>query len=326
MRLVLPGLLVLLGSIGAAGRVPAETGVPPDAIGWLGKLATASRQHNYAGTFVYQHGGKLETSRIVHWVDASGESERLETLDGPMREIVRNNDNVIRYLPDLKTVLIEKRARRRFPTALPEQLSNIPDNYVVRKGEHDRVAGLECQVIALESRDNLRYGREFCAELVTGLPLRARTFDEKNELVDSFAFTEVAIGNAVSKKMLKSRYASKSKTWRVYRPALEQIETNADTGWVLKNRPAGFKKLTEIRRSIAGRSTQVSHIVYSDGLAAVSIFIEPMPKPPPLAGPTYQGAVNIYVKPQAGQIVTVVGETPARTVKQIAESLSSRGH
>ena len=93
---------------------------------------------------------------------------------------------------------------------------------------------------------------------------------------------------------------------------------------VLKNRPAGFKKLTEMKRSIAGRSTQVSHIVYSDGLAAVSVFIEPLPKSPPPAGPTYQGAVNIYVRPQADQMLTVVGETPARTVKQIAESLSPR--
>ena len=323
MRLAHAALLVLLGSMGVAGRVQAETATPTDAMAWLGKLATASRQHNYAGTFVYQHGRKVETSLIAHWVDANGESERLETLDGPAREIVRNNDNVICYLPDLKTVVIEKRAVRQFPAALPEQLSVIPDNYVVRKGERDRVAGIECQVIVLESRDNLRYGREFCAEITTGLPLRVRTFNERNELVDSFAFTQVTIGSGVSKELLKSRYAGKSQTWRVDKTALEQVETNADTGWVLRNQPAGFRKLTEIKRSIAGRPASVSHIVYSDGLAAVSIFIEPMPKSPPPAGPTYQGAVNIFVRPQADQMVTVVGEAPARTVRQIAESVSS---
>jgi len=324
MRSAFPAFLVLLGGIGCAGYVKAETGAPPDAMAWLKKIAAASRQVNYAGTFVYQHGNQSETSRIAHLVNAGGESERLETLDGPPREIIRNNDNVTCYLPETKTVVIEKRVARRFPVALPGQVSDIADNYVIRKGGQGRVAGYNCQMIVLEPRDNLRYGHTFCVELTTGLPLRARVFSDKNELVESFAFTQLTLGNGVSKAMLKSRYAAKSKAWRVDKTALEQAETNADTGWVLRNQPAGFNKLTEMRRSIAGRPVQVSHIVYSDGLAAVSIFIEPMPESPPPAGATYQGAVNIYVKTQADKMVTVVGETPARTVKQVAESLSFR--
>ncbi len=319
MRSALPAFLVLFGSI---GYVNADTGA--EAMAWLKKIAAASRQINFAGTFVYQHGKQVETSRIAHFANASGEYEKLETLDGPPREIIRNNDNVTCYLPESKTVVIEKRSARHFPALLPDQLSGIADNYVVKKGEQDRVAGFDCQVIALDPKDNLRYGHKFCAELATGLPLRARMYSDKNEMVESFAFTQLTIGNGVSKDMLKSRFAGKSQTWRVDKSALEQNESKADTGWVLKNQPAGFKKLTEMKRSIAGRPTQVSHIVYSDGLAAVSVFIEPMPKSPPPAGPTYQGAVNIYVRPQADQMVTVVGETPARTVKQIAESLSPR--
>jgi len=325
MRLSLPAFLVLFGSIGCTVYVEAaDTGETADAMAWLKKIAAASRQINYAGNFVYQHGNQVETSRIAHFANAGGEYEKLETLDGPPREIVRNNDNVTCYLPDTKTVVIEKRATHHFPTALPEQMSGISDNYVVKKGEQDRVAGFDCQSIALEPRDNLRYGHKFCVELATGLPLRARMYSDNNEMVESFTFTQLIIGNAVSKDMLKSRFAGKSQAWRVDKSALEQAETSADIGWVLRNQPAGFQKLTEMRRSIAGRSVQVSHIVYSDGIAAVSVFIEPMPKSPPPAGPTYQGAVNIYVKSQADQMVTVVGETPARTVKQIAESLSPR--
>ncbi len=319
MRLALPAFLVLFGSF---GYVEAETG--GDAMAWLKKIAVASRQINYAGTFVYQHGNQVETSRIAHFVDAGGEYEKLETLDGPPREIVRNNDNVTCYLPDSKSVVIEKRTALRFPALLPGQLSGIADNYAVKKGEQDRVAGFDCQVIALEPRDNLRYGHKFCVELATGLPLRARTYSDKHEMVESFAFSQLKIGGGVTKDMLKSRFAGKSQSWRIDKSALEQNETSADTGWVLNNQPTGFRKLTEMKRSIAGRPVQISHIVYSDGLAAVSVFIEPMPKSPPPAGPTYQGAVNIYVRSQADQMVTVVGETPARTVKQIAESLSPR--
>lgn len=322
MRSILPVFMVLLGGIGCAEA--ADTSETPEAMAWLKKIAAASRQINYSGTFVYQHGNQVDTSRITHFTNASGEFEKLETLDGPRREIVRNNDNVTCYLPDTKTVVIEKRAASHFPALLPEQLSGISGNYVVKKGGQDRVAGFDCQVIALEPRDDLRYGHQFCAELATGLPLRARIYSDKNEMIESFAFTQLIIGNAVSKDMLKSRFADKSQTWRVDKSALVQKESGADTGWVLRNQPAGFKKLTEMKRSIAGRSVQVSHIVYSDGLAAVSVFIEPMPKAPPPAGPSYQGAVNIYVKSQADQMVTVVGEAPARTVKQIAESLNPR--
>ncbi len=175
MRAAVPALLALLCGVGATGLVAAETG--GDAMTWLKKIAAASRQINYAGTFVYQHGRQMETSRIAHMADANGEYEKLETLDGPPREIIRNNENVTCYLPDSKTVIIEKRTARQFPALLPEQLSGIADNYVVTKGEQDRVAGHDCQVIALEPRDNLRYGHKYCADLASGLALRARTFE-----------------------------------------------------------------------------------------------------------------------------------------------------
>ena len=318
-RPVLPACLAFVGAIGCTGYVAAETG--GDAMAWLKKIAAASRQINYAGTFVYQHGRKMETSRIAHRVDSGGEYEKLETLDGPPREIIRNNDNVTCYLPDTKTVIIEKRTTRQFPALLPEQLSDITENYVVTKDGQDRVAGFDCQLITLEPKDNLRYGHRFCAEINSGLPLRARTVNEKGDLVDLFVFTQLTIGSSINKDLLKSRFAGKSADWHVDRAALEQGENSADSGWVLKSPLAGFRKVTEMKRSIAGRPAQVSHIVYSDGLAAVSVFVETMPKSPPPSGATYQGAVNMFVTSSSGQMVTVVGETPARTVKQIAESL-----
>src|SRR5215212_2990187 len=83
-----------------------------DTLGWLKKMAAASRQLNYSGTIVYQHGGHVETSRVVHYVNsAGGEFEKLETLDGPPREVIRSNDQVICYLPAARVVLVEERNR-----------------------------------------------------------------------------------------------------------------------------------------------------------------------------------------------------------------------
>ena len=296
-----------------------------DGIDWLTKMANASRRLNYIGIFVYQHADRMETSRIVHFVNpAGGEFEKLETLDGPVREVIRTNDQVSCYLPDTKTVIVERRSARRFPALLPEQLSGVSDNYAVIVAGTDRVAGLECQVIVLEPRDRLRYGHQFCAESASGLPLRARTFSEKNQLLESFAFTEVRLGGRFSRDQVQSRYAAKSRTWKIDQSSLVVSDVPADTGWTLTHQPAGFRKLTELKRSIAGRAAMVSHIVYSDGVAAISVFIEPLPKARPANSLSHQGAVSIYVRPVADHLVTVLGETPAATVMQVANSLELR--
>jgi len=316
--------------VGLAGPLlaaePTTPAVSQDGLALLKQMASASRRLNYSGTFVYQHAGQNETSRIVHFVNpAGGEFEKLETLDGPAREVIRTNDHVTCYLPDSKTVLIEKRSSRRFPALLPEQLSGVADNYVVSVTGMDRVAGYDCRVVLLEPKDKLRYGHQFCAEAGSGLPLRSRTLSEKKQLLEAFAFTELKIGGSFSRDQVRSRYAARSKEWKVDHSALAITDVPADTGWSLTRQPTGFKKLTELKRSIAGRAGMVSHIVYSDGLAAVSVFIEPLPKARPARSLSHQGAVNIYIRPIADHMVTVLGEAPAATVMQIANSLEFRG-
>ena len=317
--------IVFMGA--AAASHAAEHNDSHEGLTWLKKMASASRQLNYTGTFNYRYGNsQVETSRIAHFVNsAGGEFEKLETLDGAPREVIRTNDQVTCYLPNTKTVIIEKRSAQRFPAMLPEKLGVITDNYTVRKAGMDRVAGYDCQVVVLEPKDKLRYGHQFCAETGSGLPLRARTLGDKNDPLESFAFTQLRIGGSFNRDQVKSRYAAKSKDWKVDRSALVIAEVQSDTGWVLTQQPSGFRKLTELKRSIAGRSATVSHIVFSDGLAAVSVFIEPMPKNRPQLNLSHQGAVNIYTRLIADHMVTALGEAPAATVMQIANSLEFKG-
>jgi len=310
----------------SAPVLAADTSAPQEGLTWLKKMADASRLLNYSGTFVYRHAGQTETSRMVHYVNsAGGEFEKMETLDGPAREVIRTNDQVVCYLPNQKTVIIEKRSKRRFPAMLPDRLTGVSENYAVRMGGMDRVAGYDCQVIVLEPKDKLRYGHHFCADASSGLPLRARSFNEKKEPLESFVFTELKIGGSFNRDKVRSRYAAKSRDWKVDHSGYPTAEIASDTGWVLTRHPVGFKKLTELKRTIAGRSVMVSHIVYSDGLAAVSVFIEPLPKVRIAQMLSHQGAVNIYTRPVADHMVTVLGEAPAATVMQIANSLEFKG-
>lgn len=323
MKSVLPALLVGFCVAGSASGADSDS---QEGLSWLNKMAGASRQLNYVGTFVYRNSRQSETSRIAHFMNpGGGEFEKLETLDGPPREIVRTNDQVTCYLPNSKTVLVEKRIPRRFPAMLPEQLTGLPESYAVRTDGMDRVAGLECQVIVLEPRDKLRYGHNFCAEIKSGLPLRATSINEKKETLESFAFTELAIGRDFNRDLVKSRYAAKAKDWKVDRSAIPVAETPADTGWALTSQLPGFRKMNEFKRSIAGRTGTVAHIVYSDGLAAISVFIEPMPGPRAVPHLSHQGAVNIYTRQVAEYMVTALGEAPAATVMQLAKSLEFKG-
>jgi sigma-E factor negative regulatory protein RseB len=320
-------VIVLLGAAGVSHAGDAPTAGHTEGLAWLKKMAAASRQLNYTGTIVYQHRNQVETSRVVHYVNAAGgEFEKLETLDGPPREIIRSNDQVVCYLPVAKTVLIEERNRsaRNFPALVPESLGGISESYDIRKGDVDRSAEYECQWIALVPRDNLRYGRRFCAEVNSALPLRAQTIGEKGERIESFAFTQLTIGGAFSRERVKSKYADKARAqnWRVDRSGFTPpAATPGDTGWVLTNPLPGFKKLMEAKRSIGGRNRAVSQIVFSDGLAAVSVFIEAMQSGQPAQSVSHQGAVNIYTRPHGNHIVTVLGEAPQSTIMRIGDSL-----
>jgi sigma-E factor negative regulatory protein RseB len=320
--------IVLLGFASAAHG--AESAAGTDPVAWLKRMASASRQLNYSGTIVYQHRTHVETSRVVHFVNpAGGEFEKLETLDGPPREIIRSNDQVICYLPATKTVLIEERNRsaRNFPALLPESLGAIADNYTIHRGNVDRVAGHDCQWILLEPKDNHRYGRRYCAELGSALPLRAQTLEGKERVVESFGFSEVTIGGSFSGERVKSKYADRSRAqnWKIDRSRFmpPDTATSGDTGWLVTSLPAGFRKLMEAKRSTGGRRS-ISQLVFSDGLAAVSVFIEPAPAQAQPEQTTHQGAVNIYTRTHRNHVVTVLGEAPISTIKTISASLEPK--
>ena len=315
---------VLLGLV--AGGAAADPLKQDEAFEILQRIANAARQLNYVGTFVYQHADRFETSRIVHYVDASGEYEKLETLDGPRREVIRNNDEVLCYYPDAKVVRSEKRvARRTFPALLPERLQALTEFYSIRKADTERIAGYDSQALVLEPKDGLRYGHKLWADAETGLLLKARMLNEGNRVVEQFTFTELRIGSGVTREMVAPSYNVRSPEWRMDRFAHNKL-SNVESGWTVTQFPAGFRKIMEMRRSKLGSSVPVTHLVYSDGLAAVSIFIEPAATRSKIhEGLSQQGAINIYIRTVQDQVVTVLGEAPASTVMQIANSVSFRG-
>lgn len=304
-----------------------------DAHSWLKKIQSAAQKLNYSGTFVYQQANQMRTSRITHLLEGKNEFEKLEILDGKPREYIRNNEEVICYLPEIKTLLVEKRVTQDvFPAILAANPAVLTEFYNVRKGETGRVAGYDCQAVVLEPKDNLRYGYKLWAEKNTGLLLRAQTLNEKKEVVEQIAFTQISIGN-IDRNRAKPSFSDTS-DWHVENAVMSHMSLS---GWTVKSLPNGFKKIREVKRlvtdvstpgnSAAGSATsagakqrEVSQIVFSDGLAAISVFIEPGSRSR-TEGSMQQGALNIMGKRYGDFWLTIVGEVPSSAIKQVANSI-----
>ena len=319
MRALVLAAALAAGSMSAVS--PASAQQRTDAAGWLRKIYAATEKLSYTGTFVYQQGDHSETSRLTRVVDATGVHERLEILDGTPREIIRDNEEVKCYIPSTMTVKVDRQMETRPFPGLRADVADFAEHYTIRKAETERIAGYDCQAIVLEPKDKLRYGHKLWADVATGMLVKAKTFNEKNEVVEQFSFTELQIGGRIDREKVKSRFAGKGRDWRVEQSAI--VEANlASLGWVLTSLPPGYRKVTELRRSV-GASPDVGQIVVSDGLAAVSVFVEPLGARAnqPQEGLARHGALNVYVRKLENHLVTVVGEVPAESVRLIAHNV-----
>ena len=306
----------------AALAVHAADSTPDDAMVWLQRITNAAQQLNYSGSFVYQHGQQVESSRITHLKDASGEHEKLVTQDGRLRQIYRNNDEVYCFLPDDKTVMVDRhRVKKSFPALLPPQIASLSEFYDIKLGGLERVAGRECQVIFLTPKDQFRYGHRLWADTQTGLLLKASTWNENKQIVDQFAFTEIKIGGPIDRNELKPNLKGKRLVRSTGEGSAQPLPI--DVGWDVGNAPPGFKKVNQMKRVLPGASMPVNHIVFSDGLAAASVFIEPV-SDKAMQGLSQQGALHVYSRRVGEYQVKVLGEVPAATVMQIGDAVTYR--
>jgi len=313
LRAALAAVSLTLASAGHAQSAAPS----PQVLAWLKKIEDASRRLSYSGTFVYQQGGRSETSRITRL--AGADTERLEVLDGMPREIVRTRDTLRCYLPESRVIKVERRtAERSFPRLLPQQVGVLTEHYDIGLGEKRRVGGFECQAVVLTPKDDLRYGYRLYADVNTGMLVQAMTVDPSGGTVEQFTFTELRIGQ-VSPDMVRPHHASRD--WRV--EDADAAPTHL-AGWQVSPELPGFHKVGELKRRM-GESRGVGQLVYSDGLAAVSVFIEPLVAGREAApGLASLGAIHIYTREVANHRITVVGEAPAASVERIANAVAYR--
>ena len=291
-----------------------------DGAALLGKIATATRQLTYSGVFVYRNGVREETSRIAHAFESGRQRERIEVLDGSPREVVREGQEVKCFLPEEKLLIVERQSgRRSFPSVLPSSLGNLTEYYLVRRGDVGRVAGVDAQALLLEPRDGYRYAHEMWVEPGSGLLLKASLIGEKGETLESFAFTQVKIGGPLEPGALTPRFEEDKV--RVRKSDADDVR-DADMAWGFRQVPPGFRKLNAMKRRSGGKESL--HVVFSDGIAAISVFLEPAAEKP-ATGVTQVGPINIYRRVIEAHQAIVMGEVPISAVRMLGEGIERRG-
>ena len=317
MTVVRTALLVLSAILLAPATASAE-----DGLALLQRIAEGSRQMTYSGVFVYRSGGKVDTSRIAHSLSDGVEVELIEALDGSPREVLRAGSEVKCFFPEEKLVIIENRSSQRgFPALLPAGLGSLPEHYIIRSGGQGRVAGVPSRAVLLEPRDELRYGHEFWMDLASGLLLKANLIGERGEMLESFAFTQVKIGGPLEAGVLKPHFDSE----RVRVQQVRAIELKAeDMGWNFKTVLPGFRRVAAMKRQAGAENPESLHVVFSDGLASISVFIEAGGAAGEAETVAAVGPVNVYRRQLGEYRLMVMGEVPALAVKRLGDGIERR--
>ncbi|WP_222518879.1 MucB/RseB C-terminal domain-containing protein [Spiribacter salinus] len=295
----------------------------------LERASEARSSYSFVGEFIYQYGGDIESMRI--WRAANPETgirERLESLSGESREILRDNETVTCILPSSESVMVdERRLQRPLDARLPGNPDALQPNYQLEVAGQGRVAGRPTTRLNIDARDDLRYGYKLWFDDETGLLLRAEVVSPLGEVLErvmvlSFELREQIDTDQLASQLPQAGYARMTTNSQ----APDDAQSSAGQGldqWSLNALPEGYALTMNQMQPLPGRDKPVRHLMISDGLASVSLYIESQDQADPIDGSRQMGALNAYGRALDGYQAIAVGEVPAATVERVANALTT---
>jgi sigma-E factor negative regulatory protein RseB len=308
-------VLVALATLCVAPVVAQEN--QPHA--WLDKMAGAVQTTNYEGTVIRMQNGKVESLTVVHVVSDGVIREKVILQEGNGLEIIRNGNEVQCILPDKKSVLVEEwNDQSTLFSSLPSSDIRFGNEYDVSIVREERVAGRMAVMLAIRPHDEYRFGHRLWLDTATGFPLQTKLMDAEGEPIEQVKFAAISLDEEIHATALAPSMNIENFRW--FTQPKRKISHNVDSPWQSDELPAGFRVISTHEENLPGRDANVIHILYSDGLANVSVFIEPA-SDKKIAKRSRVGASNSYSLEIDGFQVTAVGEVPAATVEKIASSM-----
>jgi len=301
---------------------------------WLERMNQALTTRNYDGTFSHWHGGKVEMLRIIHRVQDGAVAERLVSLDGSEREFIRIGPDLVCYLPDKKTVLVERRpADESLLGGFPAVNQQTATFYDIQEIARTRLNRRDTHLITVTPKDEFRYGYRLWIDESTGMPLKTQLCDGRGRVIEQIVFASLTLSSRIPDSAFKPDVSTQGFRWlRNEAAPTKEPPENASLVWNALKLPPGFKMAARSAQVMPGSTDPVSHLVFSDGLASVSVFVEmetktsePADEQTVTEESARLGSSSVYSTMMGGRKVTAVGEVPPATVRSIASSFSSQG-
>lgn len=310
-------LLALLASGAAVSAAAAD-----DARDWLAHMNDALTTRNYDGVFFHVHGGRVETMRIIHRAQGGRVMERLVSLDGSGREFVRTGTELACYLPDKRTVLVERRPEA---TTL---LGNLPrfdaateEFYDLQQVERVRLMGRTTRLIAVQPKDAFRYGYRLWIDEATKMPLKTQLCDARGRVIEQIQFASLTLPHDIADSEFEPQVDTTGFRWLRQDSRVARIDSGSALSRAVRL-PPGFRLTLRAAQTMPGSEGTVEHFVYSDGIASVSVFVETASESKSaMAGAARVGSSSAFSATIDGHQVTAVGEVPPETVRFITNSL-----
>jgi len=295
-----------------------------DLLKSLSRMQDALQNLNYYGTLVFMQGGDVQSMSLAHQATEDGEIERIVNLNGYAREVIRKNDLVTCYLPDSKSVTVSTRRSGKggwLSKLVANDFAAMQALYTFQMDGEDRVAGYPTKRVLIQPNDAFRYGYRLWLDKDSGLLLKSDLLSESAEILEQAMFAEVSIVDEVPPAMLQPSTRSDDFVWYEESNNTEEVSP-AEQTWRVDEMPIGFKVVSQMRHLLPDSSQLAEHLLITDGLASVSIYIEALDgEPAPFDGPFKRGAVNVYSTALDNHQIVVVGEVPAATVEMMARSV-----
>ena len=295
-----------------------------NAQAWLQRMTEAAQTLNYDGTFVYRSGNQLQSMRIIHRADAQGERSRLVSLSGEKREVLRDRTQVVCILPDDQSVVVAKtRPPDLFSSSILTAKEGFAKYYSLSVLGGDRVAGRVTEVLNLSPNDSYRYGYQLWVDRETGFLLKSDLLSTHGLPLEQFIYTRIRLPELIPDHLLEAGISGRELTWHISdASAADAVAQEGESVvWKVTWLPEGFMMTDKAESPMPTGGTPVKQMVFTDGLASLSVFIEPLGDHEPLDGLSAMGALNAYGLTLEEHQVTVVGEVPPETVEAVARSV-----
>jgi sigma-E factor negative regulatory protein RseB len=316
---------------GAIAALPAAGSDDPGS--WLERMSYSLEYLNYEGTLIQFQGTDAAVMRIVHRVENGVPTERITAMDGIGREIIRRGEEVTCILPDQQAVLVGNRSdEQQGSSPLRKQFAGDvrfdSRYYRLALAAGGKLVGRDTRVVTVRPTDGYRYGYRLWLDHATAMPLKVQVAGDDGVVVEQLLFSDISLPERIPASAVQPSLTIDSYTWQ--RSPVRALPPDGvgpavavlPGAWRVDSVPPGFSLRAVRSQRSAGTTALLEHLVYSDGVASVSVFVEAgVAAAEQVEGPSRMGAANAYTTMTGGFLITAVGEVPVRTVETIARSV-----